>query len=640
VLQLLVGLIATIAMLPFCGLLPNRALRLVVAVGAGLSMALLAAATAGGPEVVPEDRPIEVTQTGYVGSGACRSCHPGEHASWHGSFHRTMTQPCTEKTLRADLGEARRLTLDQHGRTIVLEWRNDRLWAGMDDALRPGPQHRRWHEIVQLTGSHHAQVLWFSSGLQRQLTALPMAYRIAERQWLPIDAMFLMPPHGPSAMPAGMWNENCSSCHATRTQPRVDIDRADTHVAEFGIACESCHGPGAEHVAANRNPLRRYRLRGTDDGDPTVVEPARLDPARSPEVCGQCHSVSILRREHFDDWRAHGSPFRPGEDLHTSKLVVTTADSDAPELRRQLQNDPQFFRNTFWPDGRVRVTGREYNGLLQSPCHDPAAGEQAMTCVSCHEMHPDANDGRSAHEWRRQQLKPQMHGNAACTQCHPEFDDADRRRAHTHHEDNQAGCLDCHMPHTTWGLLKTVRSHAVSSPDLGVELATGRPNACNLCHLDRTTAWTAEHLGAWYATAPVELDDEAREVAAGVRWLLRGDAAQRAIVADATRRESTRRASGEAWLQPYLGQLLADPYYAVRFVARRSLLSIGVTVPAGYDHLGPTTQAQRAAQTIRDAFRAESPEPTLLLAPDGRIDLARFQRLLARRDDRPIVLAE
>src|SRR5688572_33465560 len=31
----------------------------------------------------------------YVGSEACRSCHPGEHASFSRTFHRTMTQRAT-----------------------------------------------------------------------------------------------------------------------------------------------------------------------------------------------------------------------------------------------------------------------------------------------------------------------------------------------------------------------------------------------------------------------------------------------------------------------------------------------------------------------------------------------------------------
>ena len=38
---------------------------------------------------------------------------------------------------------------------------------------------------------------------------------------------------------------------------------------------------------------------------------------------------------------------------------------------------------------------------------------------------------------------------------------------------------------------ESIRSHQVSSPSVAESLPpVGRPNACNLCHLDRTLAWT------------------------------------------------------------------------------------------------------------------------------------------------------
>ena len=37
-------------------------------------------------------RPVEVAEGGYVSSGTCKACHPSQYESWHGSFHRTMTQ--------------------------------------------------------------------------------------------------------------------------------------------------------------------------------------------------------------------------------------------------------------------------------------------------------------------------------------------------------------------------------------------------------------------------------------------------------------------------------------------------------------------------------------------------------------------
>ena len=39
-------------------------------------------------------------------------------------------------------------------------------------------------------------------------------------------------------------------------------------------------------------------------------------------------------------------------------------------------------------------------------------------------------------------------------------------------------------------------------------LATGRPNACNLCHLDKTLGWTAQYLEQWYGVTRPALDTD------------------------------------------------------------------------------------------------------------------------------------
>ena len=46
----------------------------------------------GLPGGQPPDRPIEVASDRYVSSRTCRACHPSQYASWHASYHRTMTQ--------------------------------------------------------------------------------------------------------------------------------------------------------------------------------------------------------------------------------------------------------------------------------------------------------------------------------------------------------------------------------------------------------------------------------------------------------------------------------------------------------------------------------------------------------------------
>src|SRR3954466_2838867 len=53
--------------------------------------------------VAPANRPIQTLAADYVSSDSCRSCHPGNYASWHASFHRTMTQEAKAENFAAKM---------------------------------------------------------------------------------------------------------------------------------------------------------------------------------------------------------------------------------------------------------------------------------------------------------------------------------------------------------------------------------------------------------------------------------------------------------------------------------------------------------------------------------------------------------
>jgi hypothetical protein len=298
----------------------------------------------------------------------------------------------------------------------------------------------------------------------------------------------------------------------------------------------------------------------------------------------------------------------------------------------------------FWPDGAVRVNGREYNSFLGSPCY--RGGE--LSCTSCHELHKDDDDPRTLAEWADDQLAPGMRGDAACLQCHPQFEGERALEAHTHHPAASAGsrCQDCHTPHTAWGLHKATRDHQVSSPSVAVTLATGRPNACNLCHLDRTLAWSARRLERWYGTPPPErLGPLQQAVAASVLWALTGEAGQRALIAWHMGWEPAHAASGADWLAPYLAHLLADPYAATRSAAYRSLRRLSGFEDFEYDPAASSEERKAAAERALDRWQASngsrrSSGRAILI--DGRLRLQRavFESLAAQRNDRPIYLAE
>jgi predicted CXXCH cytochrome family protein len=487
------------------------------------------------------------------------------------------------------------------------------------------------------TGSHHMQGFWVARGAGKLLDQLPFMWLVGDGEepgrWIPSSDSFLGPPGDPPSTP---WNASCIFCHSVNSKPKVDRTTmtADSEVAELGIACEACHGGGKKHVEAHRNRstaeiANTTSLRRIDE---TIVHPGRLAPARSAEVCGQCHAVAGFANDAIGrEWYQSGSRFRPGDDLAAFRLTLSPSRL-TPERLAQLQNDESgFWESHFWPDGMVRVAGREYNGLIESTCYT----QGGMTCLACHSLHQsEPND----------QLAAGMDTNAACYQCHASY--RDELEAHTHHVAGSSGslCYNCHMPHTTYGLFKAIRSHQISSPSAASTVATGRPNACNFCHLDQPLSWTAENLTNWYGQPPVDLDEDRQTISAGVLWLLSGDAVQRALVTYAFGWPAAREASGEGWQAPLLATLLEDPYAAVRLLAHRSLRRLQYDIE--YDFVGPPPDRAKARRWVLDRWKSlpvdarRAPAGVAGVDRDGVLQEKLIERLLRDRDDRPVSIRE
>ena len=630
---------------------------LIASTGLGVALAVTADRGVRGSGV--DNRPVQVESDGYVTSETCRSCHPSQYDTWYGSFHRTMTQVATPDTVRADFDGVR--VRNTHGRPMSLERDGNELWAQFDDPAWTGPEASRpriRRQVVMLTGSHHQNIYWYATGHERGLNVLPGVYLIKERRWAPRSAVVLHPPGQSLAMLNGHWNAICIVCHTTLGKTAFDtpyqsepfeMQAIDTTVAEFGIGCESCHGPAQAHIEANRNPLRRYGLHLVDGGDSTIVQPSLLDPRRSSQVCGQCHSVwEFYDVEGEREANRAGLPYRPGDELRDTRFVAQpSVDRDSDQMLALLDSDPDFVQGSFWPDGTVRVSGREHNGLIDSPCFRNATEpDRTLTCFSCHTMHKTPEDRRTVAEWAdTHQLSTDMDGNDACLQCHEPMR-ADLT-AHTRHgtESSGSSCYNCHMPYTSYGLLKTMRSHTISSPTATETAELGRPNACNLCHLDKTLSWTADRLDDWYGTPVPVMSDDERTVAASLLWILKGDAGLRALAAQSMGWTPAQQASGTSWMVPHLGEALGDRYDAVRFIAARSLRSLPGYSDLAYDFVGPEQDRVNTAVRVLREWRTnpasrQRRDAELLVDAEGALRVDAMRRLFDQRDRRPLFLRE
>lgn len=551
----------------------------------------------------------------FVGSQACRSCHMPHYDSWHQSYHRTMTQLASEESIRAPfdgrdlISKEGRFKVDRQGEWFIAEmpdpdWEaqqfKDGIGSGQSDSAP-----RVTLPIVMTTGSHHLQAYWVPSEHGNKVRIFPWVYHIDTQRWIPNGDSFILPPH--SKRYGQVWNNNCILCHSVAGDVGHEPGNWQSRVAELGISCEACHGPGASHVARHNNPVTRYGQHFSDDADPTIVNPARLSHTKSAEVCGQCHCGFD------DDASTPYNQYRAGGDFQKTFQLANSKNPD--DVR-------------FWGDGTIRVGGREYNAMIESACY--LRGE--MSCASCHAMHGSEPD---------KQMGPLMKTNQACLQCHSPI--AQDITAHTHHAAESAGslCYNCHMPHTSYALFNAIRSHRIDSPNLQMSVEHGRPNACNQCHTDKTLAWTGKHLSDWYKIESPVLSEEQQTLSATLVWLIKGNAIQRVLAVWSLGWEPARQASGDGWQAGFLTPLLDDPYSMVRFKAAESLGKLGIQLDA-YDHLqspddrGPTAVPQPV--WLDDAKSREGLKA--FFDSQGNVLQKLLEGLRSQRDEQPITLYE
>ena len=264
-------------------------------------------------------------------------------------------------------------------------------------------------------------------------------------------------------------DQNCVGCHATGVQnlsqnaagewifkgylarwygnqdnPSYFDYNGDGNVELMNIGCESCHGPGLQHILWN--------------GDTTkIVNPAKLDALGANQVCGQCHAVMASAPNGTIGW-----PYNE-----------TTKKSWYPGSPDPLSG---FWTDAtvWWPDDNTGIDTSQYPEFYKSS--KPTFQFHMVRCTECHDPHgPTGNPA--------QIIKSNTVGNTTVT---------------TKVQDNTL-CLSCHATHAPFDLITidqvanpvenrdaigtvvTAHSHHTYGPDK----STGS-SRCTLCHMSVT----------------------------------------------------------------------------------------------------------------------------------------------------------
>jgi len=430
-----------------------------LAVAALIAVALIGVATwwmrSGGTANSAEtSAPVAAS---YVADAQCAQCHREEASRWRGSHHDRAMQPADDKTVLADFDNAR---FASRGLTTRFAHRDGKYFITTE-----GPDGKPAEYEVKYT--------FGVSPLQQYLVAFPggrlqvptVAWDTERKRWF---AMYPNDRHKPDDPLHSMgryqnWNLMCSECHSTDVRRGYDArtDTYDTKWAGINVGCQSCHGPGSEHLAWARKSGPGV-ARGLDAKTLGLLVDFRGGGSRyQVDACAPCHS----RRQRLSDGELPGRPF---------------LDNYHPALLRE---------GLYYADGQQLEEVYVWGSFLQSRMY-----AKGVRCTDCHEPHS---------------LRLKAEGNALCTQCHrpagnerfaslkkAEYDTP----AHHHHAAGSAGaqCVNCHIPAKNYMLIDPRPDHSfrIPRPDLSIKIGT--PNACNGCHDKKTPQWALKALAQWY----------------------------------------------------------------------------------------------------------------------------------------------
>ncbi len=550
-----------------------------------------------------------VAAAAYVGEARCTECHAEEVQAWQTSHHAQAMQVASDSSVLGNFAGAQ-FTKDSATSTFFKK-------DGKFYVHTEGPDGKPQDYVLPYTfGVSPLQqyLVEFSNGrLQSFVVAWDSRSKQQDGQrWFHLYPNQKLTPTDPLHWTGRnqTWNYMCADCHSTNLRKNYDLakDSYATTWSDINVSCETCHGPGSNHVAwAQARKKGPYQAADGPNGLVVNLKPAKGSWSVSQPDMGTMH------------WSGQA---RSHDEINTcapchSRRHPITADAQPGQPFLDDYVPSLLEEGVYYPDGQILEEDYEWGSFVQSKMY-----HEGVTCSDCHDPHtaklPDASL------------------NAVCGKCHSLAKFGSEQHHHHKAESTGALCVNCHMPTKTYMVVDVRRDHSLRVPRPDFSVAYGTPNACTQCHKDKSNGWAVDTVAKWYGPNRRHEAHFVEAIDAGRRGLPNAERALTALILDSAK-PAIARATALSLLPAYLSPAsmpavqtaLKDEDALARGEAVRSL-----------EPLSPEDRVRLAAPLLTDPVRSVRIEAARLLAGSPPDRLQATQKTALERDIAEFIASE
>lgn len=323
----------------------------------------------------------------FAGSASCASCHKEIYKSHIQTAHYLDSRPATKESIKGSFANGKNKFVYNKWMEVVLEQKKDSFFQtayinGTESQSEP-------FDIVIGSGRKGQTYLYWNGN---KLCQLPVSYYTPLNNWCNSPGYSTNFIKFDRVIPA-----QCLECHGTYANVIEDKDNIsvfDKTQIIFGIDCERCHGPSADHVTFHKEHPEEKTAK-------YLLSIKKLSRQQRLDGCALCHSG-------FREAKKPVFTFQTGDKLDDHSVAGYSPDNVST----------------------LDVHGNQYGLLIASKCFKMSL---QMDCSSCH--NPHVNEANS----------PKIF-SSRCITCHTETDHTPLALPAEKKLLLNDNCIDCHMP--------------------------------------------------------------------------------------------------------------------------------------------------------------------------------------------------